>query len=249
MNGEEIKNLVIPNSVINIGNYIFNSCTGLKTVTIPNSVTSIGNYAFGGCTSLNNVTIGNSVTSIGIHAFSDCSALSSIDLGNSVTSIGNYAFYYCGALTSLTIPNSVTTIGSSAFSYCTGLITVTLGRSVSFIGSSSFSGCTNIEQVFSGIRMIFNINKNVFSDKTYLNAMLYVPSGRKAAYKAATGWQNFVYMEEWNPSGIKTINRGNGETMEEVEHYNASGIQINKSYRGMNIIRMSDGTVKKVIVK
>ena len=69
LNGEEVKDLVIPNSVTSIGNKAFSSCTGLTSVTIGNSVKSIGYEAFEYCTGLISVTIGNSVTSIGRYAF------------------------------------------------------------------------------------------------------------------------------------------------------------------------------------
>ena len=118
LNGQEIKNLVIPNSVTDISDRAFYGCTGLTSVTIPNSVTSISKYAFYGCTGLTSVTIGNSVTSIGDDAFSGCSGLTSVTIGNSVTSIGGSAFWGCTALTSITIPNSVTSIGGSAFNGC-----------------------------------------------------------------------------------------------------------------------------------
>ena len=60
LNGEEIKDLVIPNSVTSIGSHAFEDCTGLTSVTIPNSVTTIGVDAFSGCTGLTSVTIPNS---------------------------------------------------------------------------------------------------------------------------------------------------------------------------------------------
>ena len=44
LNGKEIKELVIPNTVTSIGNYAFRGCSGLTSVTIPNTVTSIGEY-------------------------------------------------------------------------------------------------------------------------------------------------------------------------------------------------------------
>ena len=115
---EEIKDLVIPNSVTSIGNYAFDGCNGLTTVTIPNSVTSIGDEAFHWCTGLTSVTVGNRVTSIGNDAFHGCSGLNSVTIGNSVTSIGNYAFFGCSGLSSVTIPNSVTSIGDHAFTNC-----------------------------------------------------------------------------------------------------------------------------------
>mgnify|MGYP003300868576 CR=1 FL=1 len=75
LNGEEVKDLVIPNSVTSIGKRAFQYCYGLTSVTIPNSVTSIRYEAFRRCYGLTLVTIPNSVTSIGIRAFRDCSEL------------------------------------------------------------------------------------------------------------------------------------------------------------------------------
>ena len=78
LNGEEISNLVIPNSVTSIGNYAFYRYTGLTSVIIPNSVTSIRSFVFCECTNLTSITIGNSVTSIEKLAFNLCTNLTSI---------------------------------------------------------------------------------------------------------------------------------------------------------------------------
>ena len=121
LNNNEIRDLVIPNSVTSIGNSAFNGCTGLTSVNIPNSVTSIGNFAFENCTGLTSVNIPNSVTSIGNDAFSDCSGLTSVTIPNSVTSIEICTFSGCTGLTSVNIGNGVTSIGSLAFSYCSSL--------------------------------------------------------------------------------------------------------------------------------
>ena len=40
-----------------------------------------------------------------------------------------------------------------------------------------------------------------------------------------------------------------GETKEEAMYYNVSGQRIHASQRGLNIIRMSDGATRKVMVK
>ncbi len=72
VNGKEIKNLIIPNSIRKISDNSFNGCGSLVTVTISNSVTSIGDGAFSGCSSLTSVDIPNSVTTIGRSAFRGC---------------------------------------------------------------------------------------------------------------------------------------------------------------------------------
>ena len=106
--------VVIPNSVTNIGEDAFCRCEGLTSVTIPNSVTNIGSGAFYYCEGLTSVTIPNSVTSIERSAFCGCKGLTSVTIPNSVTNIGERAFEKC-KLTSVTIPSSVKTIGEYSF--------------------------------------------------------------------------------------------------------------------------------------
>ena len=94
INGQEVTDLVIPNTVTSIGNYAFRYCSGLTSVTIPNSVTSIGYRAFEGCSGLTSVTIPNSVTSIGNVAFSGCSGLTSVTcLAKQVPTTETNTFY------------------------------------------------------------------------------------------------------------------------------------------------------------
>ena len=69
------ENYAIPQGILAIGDYAFDSCTSLTNITIPDSVTSIGDGAFNDCESLTSVTIPDSVTVIGDDAFYDCKAL------------------------------------------------------------------------------------------------------------------------------------------------------------------------------
>ena len=78
INGVEVTDLVIPNSVTSIENYVFWGCSGLNSVTISNNVTRIGDMGFYLCDGLTSVTIGNSVTRIGSYAFRGCTSLTSI---------------------------------------------------------------------------------------------------------------------------------------------------------------------------
>ncbi len=164
MNGTEVKDLVIPNSVTSIGDNAFRSCSGLTSVTIPNSVTSIGDNAFRSCSGLTSVTIPNSVTSIGESAFLGCSGLMSVHISDltawckiSFSSSRANPLYYAKHLymngtevKDLVIPNSVTSIGGSAFSGCSGLTSVTIPNSVTSIGDDAFYGCSGLTSVTIG---------------------------------------------------------------------------------------------------
>ena len=113
-----INNIIIPNSVIEVGDNAFDGCRKLRRINIPNSVTRIGDEAFKYCESLETIEIPNSVTSIGDNVFCHCKALRNVTIPDSVKSIGNYAFYDCESLRNIFIPNSVTDIGRCAFKFC-----------------------------------------------------------------------------------------------------------------------------------
>ena len=103
-------------NVTSIGSSAFKYCENLKSVVIPNSVTTIEDEAFFECKYLKSVTIPNSVITIKKRAFYYCVfALTSVTIPNSVTSIGEEAFYGCQSLVSVIIGNGVTNIGKKAF--------------------------------------------------------------------------------------------------------------------------------------
>ena len=179
INGNEITNLVIPNSVESIGRSAFSGCSGLTSVTIPNSVKSIGYYAFVDCTGLTSVNIPNSVTFIDSNAFSGCSGLTSVTIPNGVISIDNSAFSGCSGLVSVTIPNSVTRIGSSAFKNCNRLNTI---LSLNSTPPSVYG--TNDPYYYP----FYSVDKK--------KCVVWVPRGCVAAYKNANPWKDFSNFKE-----------------------------------------------------
>ena len=98
LNGEEVNNLVIPDSVTRINSNAFGGFSDLVSVTIPNSVESIGVYAFRNCNALTSITIPDSVQSIEKCAFEGCKALKTINIGSGVETIAYNTFSGCEAL-------------------------------------------------------------------------------------------------------------------------------------------------------
>lgn len=185
-----ITSVTIPNSVVTIGESAFQYCPSLSSVTIPNSVENIYPYAFYHCTSLSSVVIPNSVTFIGSYAFDGCPSLSSITIPNSVTNV-YYGTFSGTGLTSIIIPNSVTKIYPNAFTDCKSLKDVTIGSSVQTIGGSAFAGCVNLENVYCNAANVPTTEANAFEGSYVEYATLYVPGNSSEAYTAATPWKDF----------------------------------------------------------
>ena len=79
------------------------------------------------------------------------------------------------------------------------------------------------------------------------NATLYVPSGTKAKYEATDGWRDFKNIVQNDLLKIddgQFVDTGN----DIVNFYDLNGHRIT-SPRGVNIVRLKDGTVRKVLVK
>ena len=132
----DLRSVVIPTNVTTVGYSAFKRCSSLTTVTFEKESqlkTIGGDYyygAFSDCTALTSIEIPASVETIGNTAFSDCSSLATVtfEKGSRLKTIGNNAYYRCTSLTSIEIPASVETIEKKAFMHCSSLATVTFEK-------------------------------------------------------------------------------------------------------------------------
>ena len=206
----------------------------------------IGAYAFYGCSSLTSLTLPSNVTKIGESAFEGCSGLTSLTLPSSVTEIGAYAFYGCSSLASLTLPSSVTEIGESAFEGCSSLTSLTLPSSVTSIGSSAFYGCSGLTSIYVSWESPLSIDAYTFKDANTEKCILYVPKGTYDDYWLSN-WGIFANIVEYDATGIDHITTS-GEA-KEISRYAADGQRLEVPAKGLNIVKYSDGSVKKVVVQ
>ena len=193
LNGEEIKDLVIPENITSISSWAFRDCSSLLSVTISDGVSSIGSRAFEGCSNLTSVTLGNNVNSVIDFTFAYCSNLTSFTFGNSVISIGNYAFYGCSNLTSVNFPNTLKTIRERAFKDCSQLESIIIPADVEVIYQEAFSGCSSLEMINALPTTPPILYDNSFSD---YSVPVKVPKGCKEAYQTAQGWKNFTNISD-----------------------------------------------------
>ena len=186
--GSRLTSITIPGNVKEIGDGVFNGCSGLTSVTINNGVKSIGEVAFLDCSSLTSVTIPNSVTSMGMGAFCGCTNLTSINISENLEKINSETFGRCSKLKSVKIPNSVSRVGDGVFYDCSSLEFVYFGDGVKSIGQV-FRNCNKLRDVYCYAKDVPSIALSSSSNMN--NVTLHVPASSLNAYKAAYGWKEF----------------------------------------------------------
>ena len=242
-----LDSMIIPKLVTYINDNTFYNCWNMSFVSIPNSVTTIGKSAFNGCSKLTFITIPSSVEQIYNEAFAYCVYLDSISIPNTVKYIDSKTFYKCYRLSSITIPSSVQSIGSYAFSGCSNLSTITLPSSLTRIGEYAFEGCSSMVKLTSLNATPPSCGTKALNDINKWHCTLHVPENSASAYKSAYQWMEFNSIEGFDPTGI-LFPESNG-TSKIVKRYDSNGRLMDKPFKGLNILKMSDGTTRKVIVK
>ena len=196
---EELKKVVLPNTVTQIGDQAFSFCHNLKSINIPKGIKKINNGIFDECVKLKKITIPKGVTEIGELAFLHCSELTELNIPKSVKKIGSEAFYGCGfksitipdgvkeitygmlsdcqSLKEVVLPDSITQIGDYAF-YFTKIKNIKISKNVKKIGGSAFSSCDSLASVqYTGTKKQWQSVK-IGNDNTDLkSAMIYCKDG------------------------------------------------------------------------
>ena len=267
MNCRALPQIELPSNLVSIGDQAFFGCSSLTSVIIPKTVTSIENdMLFGRCSSLTSIVVeeGNShfdsrnnCNAIIITAFNKLiQGCNGTMIPDGITEICRTAF--CGSgITSISIPNSVTTISYEAFNWCQELTTVVVGNGITTIGDDltglgcSFGSCSKLKDLY-----LYAINVPYTKDNTFINtnidnAVLHVPANLVDTYKATAPWNGFKEIvaltdSDPRPTEIKGIANNDAK----VDYFFAiDGKKNNKKQKGLNIVSMSDGTTKKVVVK
>lgn len=268
-----LKEFTLPKQITEITNNMFERCQNLEHIYLHDGLKSIGDNAFQYCNSLGGITLPNSVTKIGKGCFSHCDYLKEgVTLSDAITEIPDEAFAYCGYLHEiklpaelkrigyrafcgspyigsfggLKIPSKVTEIAPEAFYKSFQDIEVLeLPASLKTVGDYAFAECS-AKVIYAYMSEPFPLKDADFDGLPRSECKLYVPKGCAKKYRQAEVWKEFD-IEEMDGTGIEGVT--NDSTATEVARYDANGNMLTAPAKGLNIVRYSDGTVKKIMVE
>ena len=257
-----LTSLTLPAGITSIGSLVFDGCSGLTSLTLSAGITSIGDGAFWGCSGLKEVrfcindnldtylTKGHpciDVVDCGIRYYINDKEITSIEIPSNVTTLGDYVFQGCRGLTSLTLPARITEIGNGAFYDCSGLTSLTLPARITYIGTYAFEGCSGLTSIYVYAEKVPKIGGAVFKGVDAKECTLYVPMGTSSDYRLSGFGDYFENIVEFDATGIDKTTTSTD--VEEVARYSVNGQRLSAPTKGLNIVKYSDGSVKKVAVQ
>ena len=137
--GQNVNSYSIPDDTVIIEDYAFENAKHLTEIVISDSVEEIGHSSFIHCENLRNIQLGNSLKSIGGQAFGFCSSLTEVTIPDSVEELSYNVFSYCDNLESAVIGSGVISLDTEVFIGCDALSNVTFRDSKGWEVKTAFS--------------------------------------------------------------------------------------------------------------
>lgn len=178
--GAQMKNMILPASLLSIGWNAFEDCRNLQSIVIPDSVTVMEERAFLSCKELKSVKLSAHITDIPSEAFANCENLSEITLPKGLLRIGAGAFSACAQLKEISFPETLTSIGNIAFNGCKNIKSVALPDALTHIGNYAFGECENLKSVIFG-KQIASISTGAFFGCKNLQSLVLPKNIQKIA--------------------------------------------------------------------
>ena len=88
-----------------------------------------------------------------------------------------------------------------------------------------------------------------FTNAQYLNTVVKVPNSSLEKYKEAEVWKNFWNLEGFDAGDSAVDSIVSEEAVNEIGRYDINGKAVDADYKGIVIIRYSNGSTKKVLTK
>ncbi len=178
VNEEQLKSIVIPDTVTEIGSGAFMNCDNLDYVVMSKNIEKIGERAFLG-PNYYNIELPDTLKELGEGAFSNCK-FSELNIPKGLDSTGVYTFPN-NRIEILVIPDNIKKIQEEAFRGCKQLKTVIIEEGVEIIEEDAFRDCVLLESVT--IPASVTEMTDPFYDSP--NVTIYTPAGSYAETWAA----------------------------------------------------------------
>ena len=238
--------------------YYFMDMNSLQTIDLPKNLTGVSWEMFSYCENLTSVTLNSAMKYVYKVAFFMCKRLASIKVDkdnpyfHSEDSVlfnkdNSELVWATTMIKKYVVPRSVVRIGNSAFSGCSGLTSLTLPSGVTEIGDQAFSGCNSIKSIYAYMATPPTITQDVFEGTVRRNATLYVPVNSYQDYWLSTVWGDFANIKTFEPTPVEPVLTT--DRVSETSRYTADGQRQANPVKGLNIVKMSDGTVRKIMVR
>ena len=188
----------------------------------------------------------NKTSNYGYSPFYRNTSLRSVTITDRETEVSENEFYGCTNLKEVKIGDGVTTIGSWAFSGCAAIDYFAFGSSVKTIGQEAFSDCTAMTRLISRAATPPSCGSQALDDINKWTCTLSVPAGSTSAYQAAAQWKEFFFIDN-DVTGIEAVAAESVSNADITAIYDLNGRRRDALQPGVNIVKMSDGTTRKVI--
>lgn len=130
---------------------------------------------------------------------------------------------------------------------CQALTTISLPAGLQLIDKGFLSLCRNLRTIYAYMP---DPKALIYGDNFYYESRewtLYVPKGTKNAYQNSWDWCYCKEIIEMETSGIDSVILN--PDAKEVSRYSVNGQRLAVPVKGLNIVKYSDGTARKVVVK
>lgn len=241
-----LQKLSIPEGVVSIGYEAFENCTNLVSLNIPEGVTKIERYTFAKCSQLAELTIPTSVTTIEESAFRSCESLKSVILPEGLSEVNNETFYGCSSLANVQFPKELTRVGREAFYGCKALAEIDIPLSVTTIENEAFEDCSGLSKIYVHWGTPIETGSDIFKGCDSENGTVYVPKGTYQDYWLSE-FGYFKNIVEYDATGIDDVSTSS--SVKPLSRYSVNGQRLTTPAKGLNIVKYSDGSVRKEMVK
>lgn len=238
--------LIIPDEVELVRNDAVNRCKNLKRIVIGSGCKHIERNAFDNCTEATELILGDNIEDIGYQAFRSLKSVTELQFPKNLKFLYDYAFSFTWSLKEAVLPEGLEWLCGGALNRCDALERVVMPASLTWVGQEPFSNCGAMTELVSMAENPVGLTTELFNDATkYQTVTLYVPEGCIDNYRNANIWQKFVNIEEMPNTSIDGVQTKTEAAVEAI--YTIDGKRLSQMQNGVNIVRMSDGTTRKII--